>query len=164
MNFDKMGKYKKLGYGIFFDALGYVSFIFPPFDIIWAPTAGYLMTKIYKGRTGKIAGIITDSETILFFISILVVATGVYAARSLYFAVMERGQIPLVLTGTAVGLISLIGYTPDIFAGPAMGYLLENSPGAEGHQHVFWMLALFSFVGGIASWYYFRLYSDNKRC
>jgi len=107
-------------------------------------------------------GIISDSTTILFFISILVVATGVYAARSLYFAVMERGQIPLVLTGTAVGLISIVGYTPDIFAGPAMGYLLDSSPGAKGHQHVFWMLALFSFIGSVASWYYFKLYGNKK--
>jgi len=108
------------------------------------------------------SGIISDSTTVLFFISILVVATGVYAARSLYFAVMESGQIPLVLTGTAVGLISLVGYTPDIFAGPAMGYLLDNSPGEQGHQHVFWMLALFSFIGSIAAWYYFRLYRKKK--
>lgn len=106
-------------------------------------------------------GSISASSTSLFFLSILIVATGVYSARSLYFAVMERGQIPLILTGTAVGLISLVGYTPDIFSGPAMGYLLENSPGVVGHQHVFWMLAVFSFIGGIASWYYFRLYKKN---
>ncbi len=105
-------------------------------------------------------GIISNAATVLFFISILVVATGVYAARSLYFAVMQRGKIPLVLTGTAVGLISLIGYTPDIFAGPAIGYLLENSPGAKGHQHVFWMLALFSSIGSIAAWYYYKLYKE----
>jgi len=104
------------------------------------------------------SGLITVSATALFFISILVVACGVYAARSLYFAVMHKGKIPLVLTGTAVGLISIIGYTPDIFAGPAMGYLLDSSPGAAGHHHVFWMLAAFSFIGGIASWYYYRLY------
>ncbi len=107
-------------------------------------------------------GIILDSVTALFFISILIVAAGVYAVRSLYFAVMQEGKIPLVLTGTAVGLISLVGYTPDIFAGPAMGYLLENSPGAKGHQHVFWMLALFSFIGGIAAWGYFLLYRKQK--
>ncbi len=106
-------------------------------------------------------GLVSTSATALFFISILVVATGIYAARSLYFAVMQRGQIPLVLTGTAVGLISLIGYTPDIFAGPAMGYLLDSSPGLAGHQHVFWMLAIFSFIGGIAAWYYFRLYQKK---
>ncbi len=108
-------------------------------------------------------GIISDSATVLFFISIMVVSTGVYAARTLYFAVMEKGQIPLVLTGTAVGLISIIGYTPDIFVGPAMGYLLENSQVAEGHQHVFWMLALFSVIGGMAAWYYFHLYGKIKQ-
>jgi nitrate/nitrite transporter NarK len=107
-------------------------------------------------------GIITSSTTVLFLISILIVAAGVYAARSLYFAVMENGQIPLALTGTAVGLVSLIGYTPDIFAGPAMGYLLDNSPGEQGHQHVFWMLAVFSFIGAVASWYYFLLYRTKK--
>ncbi|WP_136465231.1 MFS transporter [Flagellimonas onchidii] len=108
------------------------------------------------------SGIISASATALFFISILIVASGVYAARSLYFAVMKVGQIPLVLTGTAVGLISLVGYTPDIFAGPAMGYLLDNAPGIEGHQHVFWMLAIFSFIGGIAAWGYFQLYREQK--
>jgi sugar phosphate permease len=106
--------------------------------------------------------LISDSATALFFISIFVVASGVYATRSLYFAVMEKGEIPLILTGTAVGLISLVGYTPDIFAGPAIGYLLENSPGAKGHQHVFWMLAVFSFIGGIAAWYYHRFYGKKK--
>jgi len=106
-------------------------------------------------------GIISDSTTVLFFISILIVATGVYAARSLYFAVMERGRIPLALTGTAVGLISIVGYAPDIFAGPAMGYLLDSSPGEQGHQHVFWMLALFSVIGGTASLYYYVLYGKK---
>ncbi len=109
-------------------------------------------------------GIINESKTILFFLSVFIVASGVYAARALYFAVMQKGKIPLALTGTAVGLISLVGYTPDIFAGPAMGYLLDQSPGATGHQHVFWMLAAFSLVGGLGAFVYFRLFAkgDHK--
>ncbi len=71
MNFNNKSKYKKLGYSIFFDALGYVSFVFPPFDIVWAPTAGYLMTKMYKGRTGKIAGAITFIEEALPFMDVV---------------------------------------------------------------------------------------------
>ena len=106
-------------------------------------------------------GLVVASSTILFFVSILIVATGVYALRSLYFAVMEKGQIPLVFTGTAVGLISLVGYTPDIFAGPITGYLLDSSPGITSHQHVFWMMALFTFIGGLASWVYYRLYKND---
>ena len=101
-------------------------------------------------------GMITATSPILFFVSISIVATGVYAIRSLYFAVMEKGKIPILLTGTAVGLISLVGFTPDIFAGPVIGVLLENTPGAVGHQHVFWMLAIFSFIGGIVSLSYYR--------
>ena len=107
------------------------------------------------------SGIVADISYFMFLFSIMIVALGVYAIRSLYFAVMQSGKIPLVLTGTAVGLISVIGYTPDIFAGLAMGYLLDSSPGLEGHQHVFWMLAFFSFIGGIAGFRYFQLYGKR---
>jgi nitrate/nitrite transporter NarK len=107
-------------------------------------------------------GFVTASTSLLFLISILIVASGVYAARCLYFAVMEKGQIPLELTGTAVGLISVVGYTPDIFAGPIIGYLLDDSKGHTGHQHVFWMLALFSLIGGIAAWWYFKRFQSNS--
>ena len=108
-------------------------------------------------------GIIAPSTTALFFISVVVIAIGVYAARTLYFAVMQEGKIPLAFTGTAVGLISLVGYTPDIFAGPAYGYLLDAYPGKEqGHQNVFWMLTTFSFIGCLASIVYYRLYGRKE--
>lgn len=116
----------------------------------------------FTGALILATGIISDSETMLFFVSIFIVATGVYAARSLYFAVMETGNIPIVLTGTAVGLISIVGYTPDIFAGPVIGYFLDADPGSQGHQNVFWMLATFSVVGGIASLVYYRVYRIKK--
>lgn len=106
-------------------------------------------------------GLVSDASVVLFLSATFFVATGVYAARALYFAVMKNGKIPLVLTGTAVGIISIIGYTPDIFAGPLMGYLLENAPGVQGHRHVFLALACFSFIGSIASWIYFRLFNKN---
>jgi len=38
-----------------------------------------------------------------------------------------------------------------MFMVPVIGYLLNNSPGAVGHQHVFWVVAGFSGLGLIAS-------------
>lgn len=108
------------------------------------------------------SGLVSQNGPIFFLFSILIVALGVYAARALYFAVMQSGKIPVVLTGTAVGLISLVGYTPDIFAGPAMGYLLDVDPGLKGHQNVFWMLACFSFIGGLAAYRYFKIYGKKR--
>lgn len=103
------------------------------------------------------SGIIAPSTGTLFFLSLSITAAGIYAIRSLYFATMQEGHIPLALTGTAVGLISLVGYTPDIFAGPAYGYLLDQSPGETGHQHVFIMLAVFAIIGLIASLIFFKV-------
>ncbi len=104
------------------------------------------------------SGWIAPTTTLLYFLSVATVGVGVYAGRSLYFAVMRIGKIPIVLTGTAVGLVSLVGYTPDIFAGLLSGYLLDSNPGETGHQLVFLMLACFSFIGGIAAVRYYQLH------
>ena len=71
MNLEQASKTKKLGLSLLFDALGYLSFIIPVFDIIWAPAAGYLMTRLYKGRIGKIAGVITFIEEALPMLDII---------------------------------------------------------------------------------------------
>ena len=54
-----------------FDALGYVSIVFPVFDIIWAPLSGYLMSQLYDGKKGKIAGIIVFIEEALPFSDVI---------------------------------------------------------------------------------------------
>ena len=51
------------------------------------------------------------------------------------------------MTGTAVGLVSVVGYTPDIFMGPINGYLTDTYPGAAGHQYFFGVLACFAALG-----------------
>lgn len=89
------------------------------------------------------SGILVADQYILFFISLIILALGTYAIRALYFAILKEGDISLALTGTAVGVISLSGYTPDIFAGPLMGYFLDKFPGVEGHQYVYAFLGLF---------------------
>ena len=97
------------------------------------------------------SGYIAPGLNTLFMLSLIVTATGTYAVRTLYFAALQEGRIPLAITGTAVGAISVIGYTPDIFVGPIMGYLLDHSPGELGHQHVFVMLSIFAFIGLLAA-------------
>jgi hypothetical protein len=56
-------KYIKLALSIFLDIIGLIPI--PFLDLAWAPISGYLMTKIYKGRVGKIAGIVSFLEEIL---------------------------------------------------------------------------------------------------
>ena len=93
------------------------------------------------------SGLIKVSMNILFFISLIIVATGTYAIRGLYFSILKDGKIPYILSGTAIGLISIVGYSPDIFATPLYGYLLDNYPGILGHQYVYLILFISSIVG-----------------
>ncbi len=69
MTKNKDGKYRKLLLGLLFDALGLVSFIIPGVgefsDIIWAPISAWIMTRMYKGKIGQIAGVVTFIEEIL---------------------------------------------------------------------------------------------------
>ncbi len=64
-------KYQKLALGLLFDAFGYASFAFPLLDIVWAPASAYLMTKMYKGREGKIAAVITFIEEAMPFLDVI---------------------------------------------------------------------------------------------
>ncbi len=107
-------------------------------------------------------GIITYSKTLLFLSSIFILAIGVYSLRALYFSIMEKGKIPLPLSGTAVGLISVIGYSPDIFIGPLIGYFLDKYDGIIGHQYVFALLSGFSLVGFFAAQKYHVIYCTEE--
>ena len=59
-------KTRDLILGILFDGIGMLSFTVPFIgefsDVIWAPLAGFLMTWMYKGSVGKVAGAITFIE------------------------------------------------------------------------------------------------------
>ena len=119
------------------------------------------------GSTIFAFGIVQLNMNFVFFFSLIIVATGTYAIRALYFSIMQEGRIPLLMTGTAVGVISVIGYTPDIFASPIIGYLLDKYPGILGHQYVFTILVLFSFLGLFASIKFANLtnnYSKKELC
>ena len=68
-------KNRNLILGVLFDGIGMVSFSIPLLgefsDVIWAPIAGFLMTWMYKGNIGKIAGIITFLEEIIPFVDVI---------------------------------------------------------------------------------------------
>lgn len=55
-------KYKKLLLSILLDVIGFIPFL--PFDFFWAPISSYIMTKMYKGKEGKIAAVVSFLEEI----------------------------------------------------------------------------------------------------
>jgi len=109
------------------------------------------------GGLGIGSGLLEYSLFLPLLFMILFAGSGAYAMRVLYYSVMEEARIPILLTGTTVGVLSVVGYTPDIFVGPIMGWLLDRAPGAEGHRHVFLALSGVASLGLICSIYFRRI-------
>jgi sugar phosphate permease len=87
----------------------------------------------------------------LLYTNVVFSGIAVFGLRGVYFALLQEGAVPVALTGTAVGIISVIGFTPDVFIAPVMGWLLDSAPGARGHQYFFMFLLGTSAAGLLAA-------------
>ena len=127
---------------------------------VTAVAAGYLGDRIDSSRViawgfgiviaGSLliaSGWLAPGVAWMLIATITATGVGIYALRGVYFALLAEGAVPLAFTGSAIGVVSLVGFTPDVFMGPLMGVLLDNSPGVLGHQHVFAVVAVFGVIG-----------------
>ena len=92
----------------------------------------------------------SSSWTYIIFANLLISYFGVFALRGIYFALLEESKTPKYLTGSTVGFISLVGYTPDIFFAPIGGRLLDSASVLIGHQRYFMFLAALAMLGVLA--------------
>ena len=131
---------------------------------ITAVAAGYLGDRIDSSKViawgfailvaGSLliaSGAVVPGVAWMLITTLVATSVGIYAIRGVYFALLAEGAVPLTFTGSAIGVVSFVGFTPDIFMGPLMGILLDSSPGVLGHQHVFASVAAFGVVGFLAT-------------
>ncbi len=118
-----------------------------------------LASYLFFALTTPIAG-----ATWIFVSNTLLGFAAVFGLRGLYFALFEEAKVPAAVTGTAVGFVSVIGFTPDVFVAYIGGILLDRSPGLAGHQHYFLFLAAFATIGVVTSFVLMRmLHPSNNR-
>lgn len=134
-----------------------IGFFIDRFNVLKALIISFLLCSL--GAIILSVGGVKAGQIALFFTSVFILGLGVYSLRSLYFSVMKAGKIPLAVTGTAVGVISIVGYTPDVFSGPIIGYFLDNFEGFQGFQYLFFFLLILLSVGTVFSFYYYRQFT-----
>jgi sugar phosphate permease len=118
-----------------------------------------LISYLFFALTTPLQGV-----TWIFISNTLLGFAAVFGLRGLYFALFEEARVPAAVTGTAVGFVSVIGFTPDAFVAYIGGILLDRSPGLAGHQHYFLFLAVFAMIGVVTSFVLMRmLHPSNNR-
>lgn len=107
-----------------------------------------LMTACFAGF-----GILPGGEAFLIIMLILatLASVAIFALRGIYFALLEEGGVPSAVTGTAAGVVSAIGFTPDVFMPLVGGVILDAWPGAAGYRYFFMVIAVLCALGTLAA-------------
>lgn len=88
--------------------------------------------------------------TTLIYLNVYLSFFAVFALRGIYFALLEENRTPKLVTGAAVGMVSLVGFTPEIFFAPIAGRIIDASPGMAGMHDFFLFLAAIALGGVLA--------------
>lgn len=137
--------------------------------------AGFIADRIGPSRTVAWSFVVLIFSFCIFaltpgspdLVSILIINTAIaslaiFAVRGVYYAMLEEGGIPLALTGTATGIVSVIGYTPDIFMPITGGALLDKFPEGSGYRYFFFIIVALCVLGLISALVVMRKYSGLK--
>jgi len=98
----------------------------------------------------------------VIYANIFVSFFAVFALRGVYFALLQENKTPAYLTGAVTGMVSFVGYTPEIFFGPITGRILDASPGIVGHQNYFLFLTAVAALGIVVVAGLLRLQRSNS--
>mgnify|MGYP001007725239 FL=1 len=82
---------------------------------------------------------------------------------ALTWAMMEEGKIPVRVSGTAAGVISTVGYLPEIFCSLLAGKLIDKYPGVTGYRYFFTFLIAMMVLGIVCVLVWKRSLEKNKQ-
>ena len=121
---------------------------------------GFLADRI--GRPQTVAGAVVGAAVLLilltmlpvtsvktFYVVIVLLGIFLYAIRGTYWSLLGQCGINAVLMGTAIGVISFIGYLPDIILPQLNSYLTATFGEVGGYDAYFLVSAGFALVGAI---------------
>lgn len=93
------------------------------------------------------------AATVFIIANMAISLFAVFALRGIYFALLQETRTPRHITGATVGLISVVGYTPDFFFPWLTGVIVDAGGGFEGFRNLFILLAATAATGvAVVAW------------
>lgn len=104
----------------------------------------------------------TNSGTGVLLSIVLFIGLLTYAVRGIFWSTLESCDVSNHVKGLAIGIISLVGYSPDVYLPLLSGHLLEAYPEKTGYTIYFSIIAMMGVFGAIAAWQLKRLADKRK--
>lgn len=104
-----------------------------------------------------------DSSSVITFTVLFIIVYVFYNVNyAQTWAMMDEGAIPERLSGSAAGLISTVGYLPEIFISVLAGVTLDKYPGVEGYQKYFTFVVIMLLIGAALVCVWMRLLKKKR--
>ena len=95
----------------------------------------------------------------LLYSNVIITFAAIFGLRGIYFALLEETNTASNMTGITAGLVSAVGFLPDVFFASVSGRILDAAPGFPGYQNYFAFLTIFALSGMTAA----LVLSNKKR-
>lgn len=136
---------------------------------------GFLADKI--GKTTTIMGALTGAGACLAIIALLPITMGssifyglivllavfLYGIRGTYWSLLGESKIDNAIMGTAIGVISFIGYLPDIILPVYNSYLFNTFGGNGGYNAYFISSAVLGAAGVVLVLLYAKMNREEAK-
>jgi len=109
-----------------------------------------------------IAAVTPVSSASLFPIIVVVLGIFLYMIRGTYWSLLGMSKIEVAMMGTAIGVISFIGYLPDIILPQLNSFLWATFGDQGGYNAYFIVSAVFGVLGILIVSIYARLNAKEK--
>lgn len=94
----------------------------------------------------------TTSASIVMLVVVLLIGLLTYGVRGLYWATLGGCNVPNKIKGLAIGMISMIGYFPEMYLPLISAPLLEAYPGVLGYKIYYLMISICGLLGAYAAY------------
>ena len=132
---DRFGSSRIISFGFVIMAIGLVGLIFVP-----------------------------DNQMAITFMIIfsIFIYISMYIIQGLHYALLEEGEYPISISGTAVGVVATLGYLPEAIIPQIAGPLLDNYPGGDGYRYLFIVLTSFATFGLFITIIWMRMTKEKR--
>ena len=93
-----------------------------------------------------------NAATLFMLTVVLLIGLLTYAVRGLYWATLGACNVPNNIKGLAIGIISMIGYFPEVYLPLLSASLIEQYPDGLGYQIYYLTLSIFGLLGAYAAY------------
>ena len=93
-----------------------------------------------------------NSAAVLMTFIVLLIGLLTYGVRGLYWATLGGCNVPNKIKGLAIGIISVIGYFPEVYLPLLSAPLIENYPGGLGYKIYYLIMAACGILGAYAAY------------